>query len=297
LQRTSSRVRAMKRCRRLAPSLALVTLLATCTVGCHPLDDLRARLQMKKGNRAYLRGEFAAAVACYDAALRFAPGSMSSHLDRAYSEEALFRTASEPAERKRLAAEAVHSFRAYLTARAASRGRLPAGSPDAQQVEARILSLLVDSQETDAAIAELHRRIERDPRDLSAYETLGQLQSERGAREQARQTYRDAIVALPNAAEPYYDLGAFLWQSSYRDAEMPAAQRDSIVDEGLRALTRADELHPRNPETLVYMNLLALEKAKCAKSDAERLALEAQAKAYRDSAQALRRTTAAPAQR
>jgi len=247
---------------------------------------------MKEGNRSYLRGDYAAAIERYDAALRSVPRLPAAYLDRAYSEEALFRSATDSTERERLATEGVRSFQSYVETSAAPGARRDSNALDREQVEERILTLLIDSQQGDAAIAHLQDRVRSEPRDLAAYELLGQLEAESGRMQPALQAHRDAIAALPDKPEAYYDLGAFVWQLSYRDAGMPAAQRAPILDEGISALTKALELRPDDPETLVYLNLLDLEKAKCAANAAERAAFEAQAKTYRDRALALRGATA-----
>ncbi len=252
---------------------------------------LKARIELKNGNFAYLAGRYDAAIHRYDKALAYVPQLAPACLNRAYSQEALFRLSSGKEERRKLAMDAVASFQAYQSLLENGALGLDAKAPDAQRVEEHILTLLVDSGQADQAVAHLEGRVTRNPRDTSALEMLSRLEMEAGRLDRAMDWQRKRVAVEPDNPDAQYSLGAFTWLRSYRDASLDPTGRNALLDEGMTALQRALQLRQDDFETLIYINLLYIEKAKCAHGDAERAAFEAQAKTYRDRALASRKST------
>jgi tetratricopeptide (TPR) repeat protein len=256
------------------------------------VNRLKARLQLKQGNVSYLAGQYDAAIRSYDAALRYVPQFADAHLNRAYSQEALSRIGAGLQERQRLATAAASSFESYLDL--IDRGRVAADSkaPSRERIEEHILSLLIDSQQIDQAIAHLQARFDKNPRDASSLEMLSRLEMDRGNLDAALQWQRKRVEAEPQDPDARYSLGAFVWLVSYRDSGMKLASRMPLLDEGMSALQRALELRPNDFETLIYINLLLLEKAKYVPGETQRSEFQAQARIYRDHALALRKAAA-----
>jgi tetratricopeptide (TPR) repeat protein len=275
--------------------IAVLVLVAGCSGGANPVNRLKARVQLKNGNVRYLAGQYEQAIRNYDAALRYVPRLAPAYLNRAYSKEALTRVSGNPQTKQALAAEAVDSFQKYLGLLDHGAIGLDSKSPGPERIEEHILTLLVDSQQIDQAVAHLQARFDRNPRDVSALEMLSRLELERGQLDAAMEWQRKRVEVAPQDPDAQYSLGAFVWLMSYRDAGMDPAKRAALLDEGMAALQRAIAIRPDDFETLIYVNLLYLEKAKYAATDAERGAFEAQAKVFRDRALALRKTTDAAA--
>jgi tetratricopeptide (TPR) repeat protein len=276
----------------IAVSASLLAMASGCSGSANPVNRLKARLQLKHGNVSYLAGEYGEAIRSYDAALRYVPELAAAHLNRAYSQEALARSSSGLAERQRLATAAVTSFGSYLDL--IDQGRVVADekTPGRERIEEHILSLLIDSQQIDEAVAHLQSRFEKNPRDASALEMLSRLEMDRGNLDAALEWQRKRMEAQPQDPDACYSLGAFVWLVSYRDAGMELARRMPLLDEGMSALQRALDLRPNDFETLIYVNLILLEKAKYVADDAQRGQFQAQAKMYRDRALALRKAVA-----
>ncbi len=275
-----------------AAVLVLIAMIAGCSSEANPVNRIRARLALKKGNLSYLAGQYQDAVARYDAALRMVPRLAQASLNRAYSQEALFRASSDPQQRQQLATAAVASFDEYLGILARGAVGDASHAPAPSRIEEHILTLLVDSHQTDQAIARLRARYEKDPHDTSALGMLSRLDMERGNLDEAMDWQRKRVAAAPQDPDAQYSLGAFVWLLSYRDKEMDPAKRAPLLDEGMAALQKALELRPDDFETLIYINLLYIEKAKYAASDVQRAEFEAQAKTFRDRALALRKAPA-----
>ena len=277
----------------IAAWIAVLVLAAGCSGGANPVNRLKARVQLKNGNLRYLAGEYEKAIQSYDAALRYVPRLAPACLNRAYSQEALARITGSAQERQRLATGAVKCFETYLDLIDHGAVGLDSKAPGRARIEEHILTLLVDSQQTDAAIAHLQARYEQNPNDASTLEILSRLEMDRGRFDEAMMWQRKRVEVQPRDPDALYSLGAFIWLLSYRDPGMDAVTRAALLDEGLGALRRAVEIRPDDFETLIYINLLYREKAKYAAREAESSAFEAQAKMYRERAIALR--PAAPA--
>ena len=272
--------------------VAVLALVAGCSGGANPVNRLKARLQLKEGNLSYLDGRYEEAIRSYDTALRYVPRLAPASLHRAYSQEALSRTSGSLPERQRLATEAVRSFETYLSLIEHGAVGSDEKAPGRGRVEEHILTLLIESEQIDQAIAHLQARHERDPRDASALELLSRLEMDRGNLDAALVWQRKRMEAEPQDPDALYSLGAFVWLMSYRDPGMDRERRLALLDEGLASLRRAIEIRPDDFETLIYINLLYLEKAKYVAGEAERSEFEAQSRAFRERALALRKTTA-----
>ncbi len=277
---------------RVAVWAAILALASGCSGGANPVNRLKARLQLKQGNVSYLAGKYSDAIQSYDAALRYVPQLAAAHLNRAYSQEALSRIGAGLEERQRLATAATQSFEAYLDLIDRGSVGADAKAPGRERIEEHILSLLIDSQQTDQAIAHLQARFEKNPGDASALEMLSRLEMDRGNLDAALEWQRKRMEVAPQDPDACYSLGAFVWLVSYRDTGMELAHRMALLDEGMSALQRALELRPDDFETLIYINLVFLEKAKYVPGEAQRTEFQAQAKMYRDRALALRKAAA-----
>jgi tetratricopeptide (TPR) repeat protein len=263
------------------PTRSLACVLLALCAGCSedPIDRLRARLALKEGNLSYLRGDYRRAVEHYGRALTHVPTLHRAYLNRAYSEEALFRASDDATERAALVDSTLADYRRYLELVERSGGPEP-DDPGRQQVETRIFTLLVDSGQLDGAIQELERRLQRDPRDISALAMLANLAVERGDLDLTLRSHRRRLEIEPENPEAYYGLGVVAWQYSYHD-RVPPERRAELLEEGLRATLRAVELRPDYFEALVYANLLYRELAKHAGSEAKYKEYEERAKEVR----------------
>jgi tetratricopeptide (TPR) repeat protein len=276
---------------RLVVWMAVLAFASGCSGSANPVNRLKARVRLKEGNLSYLAGEYGKAIQSYDAALHLVPHLAPALLNRAYSQEALFRVAQASEERQKLADEAVGSFATYLTLVASGPVGLDSKAPGPERIEEHILTLLVESQQIDKAVDRLQMRVEKDPRDATALEMLSRLELERGNLDQAAAWQRKRVEAEPKNADAQYGLGAFMWLMSYRDPAMNLDKRMGLLEEGVAALQRANELRPDDFETLIYINLLYREMAKYAVKDADRSTFEAQAQDFRDRALKLRKAS------
>ena len=272
---------------RLAAGMALALLAAGCGE-LNLVNRVSARLQLKEGNISYLDGDYNAAIDHYDRALQLAPRLARAHLNRAYSNVAMFRVTDDFDERQRLAGKAVESFQGYLTLLDQEGIDLGEDPPSRDRVEQHILTLYLDSQQQQAAVEFLEARLAKKPRDIPTIQMLGNIYADRGDVDNSMKWHRRRIEMEPGDPEAYYALGVFAWQVSYYNKAMEPEKRAPVVDEGLQTMLKAVELRPDYFEAVTYINLLYREKAKYAQRKAEQKEFEDLAQQYLDRALELR---------
>lgn len=262
----------------------VVVVFVVLAAGC---DRLRARVDLKQGNESYLSGDYRAAIDFYNQAVGRRPTLSRAYLNKAYSQVALFRASVDFDERRTLADSAATSFLRYQELVQAGYTAGDDDAPDAERIDQHILTLYLDTAQTDKAIALLEARLQSHPRDMAALQMLANLAVEQGDLDTALRWHRHRLQIEAGQPEAHHALAVMVWRFSHRDM-IPEEQRDALLDEGLRAAERAIELRPDYYEALIYANLLYREKARFAKSDAEKAELEKHYLEYEERARQVR---------
>jgi tetratricopeptide (TPR) repeat protein len=259
----------------------MLTILVMTGSGCGGVSDrLQARLDLKKGNESYLEGDYHAAIQHYNRAVSREPNMARAYLNRAYSQEALFRASQTLEERQSLADSAATTFNKY-------REVVEAGHPDEgtnlERVEEHLLTLYLDSQQPDKAVEVLEERLKSHPRDMASLQMLANLSMDLGDLESALKWHRQRIQLEPDKAEGYVALAVMCWHFSNKNM-VPEENRGALLDEGAQAAEKALELKPDYYEALIYANLVYREKAKYATSDADKAEFEKRYTEYQERA-------------
>jgi tetratricopeptide (TPR) repeat protein len=264
----------------------LLLVLAGCSGG--PLGQLQARLDLKAGNKSYIRGDFKDALRNYDEALRHAPRHALAALYRAYCNVNLFRMSVDPDERRQFADQAVQSFLKFLEVR----DKNPK-APTRERIEQFILTLYLDADESDKALAFLEERLRRNPNDVSALQMLSNIKSDLGDVPGALELFRRRIQMAPENPDAHHALAVFAWSVAFNSRLSDSLATNTLIDEGLQNAQEAIQLKPDYFEAITYANLLYREKAKRTQDPLLRQQYENRADSLRDRAAALR--PAAPA--
>lgn len=251
--------------------------------GCGGVSSsLQARRELKKGNQNYLAGDYRAAIGHYDQAVERAPTLSRAYLNRAYSQEALFRASASLDERRMLADSAAASFLRY-TELAESGHADGDKAPKRERVDEHILTLYLDSLQPHKASELLAARLEQHPNDMASLQMLANLAVEQGDLESALRWHRKRVEIAPDEPEGHVALAVMAW--NFSNSNMVAdSLRTPLLDEGVKSAERAIELKPDYFEALVYANLLYREKAKYAANDAERAEYEKRYTEYQERA-------------
>lgn len=262
----------------------VVAALLLLAVGC---ERLQARIDLKHGNESYLSGDYRAAIGFYDRAVGRVPTLSRAYLNKAYSQVALFRASVDFDERRTLADSAATSFLRYRELAESGHTADDDDVPDPERIDQHVLTLYLDTAQTDKAIALLEARLHSHPRDMAALQMLANLAVEQGDLETALRWHRHRLQIEADQPEAYHALAVMVWRFSHGD-QIPEEQRDALLDEGMRAAERAIELRPDYYEALIYANLLYREKARFAKTDAEKAEYEARYLEFEERARQVR---------
>jgi tetratricopeptide (TPR) repeat protein len=258
----------------------MLAIMLVTSGGCRGADRLQARLDLKKGNESYLKGDFHGAIEHYDRAVARVPTLARAYLNRAYSQEALFRASQTLEERQALADSAATTFQRY-------RHVVEAGHPDQgtnlERVEEHLLTLYLDSQQPDKAVEVLEERLTSHPRDMASLQMLANLSMDLGDLESALKWHRQRIQLEPDKAEGYVALAVMCWHFSNKNM-VPEEERGALLDEGAQAAEHALALQPDYYEALMYANLVYREKAKYAASATDKVEFEKRATEYQERA-------------
>ncbi|HEX6790413.1 MAG TPA: hypothetical protein VF247_03805 [Candidatus Krumholzibacteria bacterium] len=259
--------------------MALLLMLS----GCGVTDRLNARLDLKKGNQSYLAGEYRDAVAHYDHALARVPTLSRAYLNRAYSQEAMFRASESLDERRALADSAAASFLKYAELAEAGHGAGDSKAPKRERIDEHVLTLYLDSLQPSKASDLLARRLREHPNDMASLQMLANLAVEQGNLDEALRWHRRRVELAPDEPEGHVALAVMAWDFSNHNM-VADSLRTPLLDEGVKNAERAIELKPDYFEALVYANLLYREKAKYATTDAERAEYEKRYTEYQERA-------------
>jgi tetratricopeptide (TPR) repeat protein len=147
------------------------------------------------------------------------------------------------------------------------------------------------------AIMTFEKVLQKDPKNTNAVAGIAGLYQSQLKFQQAREYYRKHTEIEPNNAVPYYAIGSIAWYIVYdKNSPPPIEEQPAIVDDGLQSLAKALELNPDYDEAMTYMNLLLREKARLAKTEAEKKELITQADEWYNRAMSTRQKNAEKAQ-
>ncbi len=127
---------------------------------------------------------------------------------------------------------------------AAALDRVPATSPLKRTAELQLALTLDDLERTDDAIAHLNGLIARDPRDVDALTTLGNVLRVRKRFPEAAEAYSRAIALIPRVERRHWTLFYYRGIAFERSKQWERAEPDFV---------RALELEPDQPLVLNYL--------------------------------------------
>jgi tetratricopeptide (TPR) repeat protein len=239
----------------------LLSVLVVCGAlvvapGC---ENLKIRMSMVKGNKAYKAQKYDEAIVEYKNILAMDPEHFMANYLVAISNLAQYHPGSTHPRDVQYANESIAAFEKTLKL-------TPPGTADEQKgwrekLQKYYLSLLVSAQQEDKAIAYLEEQRLREPNNVVIIQQL--------ATHYARRDFDKALAAFEKVAEleptkeHWYTVGVVCWERSYKGAEMVSNEdRTQLVDKGLAALNKALAIDPQYFEALSYVNLLNRELAK-----------------------------------
>ncbi len=244
-----TRSNARRAAGRLTAAL-VVAALALAGTGC---DRLRSRQLIRKGNQYFKEQLYSDALETYKKAKELDP--KENRLDKfiAMSYMGMYSPGSSNPKDIDALQNAIENFKKYLAER-----------PDDEKAAKLLVTTYMNSGKIDEAIDFFKDMLQRNPKDSAAVQTIAMLYAKKGDFENSMVWQRKRAELEPKNAEVFYTMGVTAWDKSYNTVPeaMPADQRRTIVEQGMKDLQTALQLNPDYFESMFYMNLLYRELAK-----------------------------------
>ena len=258
---TSGAARLPRRPRPTLHALA-VAALGIASLGLVSCGRWDAHMALKNGNHLYKEGKFERAIATYAQIPPGVPQRVQSAFATGYAHMAQYRFGSKHPKDREHAAKAVVAFEEFLKIRPPE-AKIDEHNPDPEKVEEWILTLLVDAEHYDEAIARMKHALEKKPNDPALLRGLASTYDKWGKPTLALGNFQQWAKFFPTDPAPQVAIAAYCWNLSYRQAtNLEPLERNRWVDNGLAASDAALKMKPDHFEALTYKNLLIRERAK-----------------------------------
>ena len=237
--------------RRLAAITACL-LAVILVAGC---DTFKGRRRMNEANRLYNAQKYEEAIKVYARIIENNPDHWDAHYQLAVSWLAMYHPGSTHEKDKVILKNALAALEKTMTLK-------PPDQEAMKKVQDHYLNLLMAANMSKEAIAFMEKRLQQSPNDPQLVNQLATLYAKEGNFDVAMRYYEKRAQLEPNEKTAWYVIGVVCWERSNKAAsQLPAAERDRIIDRGLQALDRALQIDPEYFEAFAYVNLLWREKA------------------------------------
>ncbi len=228
--------------------VAAFLCVALATLPLSGCNKVRARAEMKKGNRYYKDEAYKDALVQFQRSLSLDPSLAPAWRSVGLTAMALYRPGNESPENIRYAETALNAFKNYLEA-----------NPHDAKTEDYLVTTWINLGRFDDAIKYLKQQRSEHPENTKLTSGVITVMIKAGR-------YQDALdfanTYARNDASMFYLIGTNAWSKSYNDPTTAYDERVKVVDVGLQAVQRACDLRADYMEAMVYFNLLYREKAK-----------------------------------
>ena len=230
----------MKTLFRLSLLAALAGLMLAAT-GCQKLE---ARDQLNRGVANFKAAQFNAAIENFQKAIQLDPTLVNAKLYLAAAYQSQFTPGAPSMDNLRMAQLALDEYQVALNQQ-----------PDSANAIAGIARLNYDMGNLDAAKDYYTKSLSVNPKDPTAYYTLGAI------------AYQKTIkgITLARQSQGISDLSApLITKKSPKEAKKNcqdmAQQDEATIDDGITQLKQAVTLRPGYADAMTYLNLLYREK-------------------------------------
>lgn len=228
--------------------VAAILCVALTTLPLSGCNKVKARAEMKKGNRYYKDEAYKDALAQFQKSLALDPKLIPAWRSVGLTAMAMYRPGNESPENVKNAEIALDAFKRYLAA-----------NPDDSKTEEYMVTTWINLGRFDDAIKYLKQQRTAHPENAKLSTAVVTVMIKAGR-------FQDALdfanSFTRNDAPMYYLIGTNAWSKSYNDPTTAYDERVKVVDIGIQAIQRAVDIKSDYMEAMVYFNLLYREKAK-----------------------------------
>jgi tetratricopeptide (TPR) repeat protein len=254
---------------------AVLTLMVLGLAGC---DRLRSRQEIKRGHEFLKAGQYDAALAAYQEALRLDPNEKKIYKSLGLAYMGRYQPGSKHPKDLEIAQKAIESLDTYVQA-----------FPQDKKAREFLVSMYLATDRYEDAIKFYQEMLKTDPKDSKAMSSIAQMYFKKGDFDTAVVWLKKRLEVEGNNPEVYYLIGVQAWDRSYNFPDLAPDTRAKVVEEGMQALNKAVEIKPEYFEAISYINLLYREKAKMETDPAKKKEFTDAADKYLQQALELRR--------
>ncbi len=250
---------------------AALTLSLLLLTSC---QKVQARMEIREGNDAYQKEDYAAALNHYTKARQIDPRSFPE-LTRmiGYSRIGLYVPEDKSPANEKNASMAIAELRKYLRTR-----------PDDNIAREALINLYLNSNRTTEAINFFLDYLKLHPADIDAVRSVATLYAKKGDFNESLNWYEKITLLDSKNPEAFYIYGVVCWEKVAKNPPADLGERMAIIDKGRAALNRAMQLRPDYLEAIAYQNLLYRQQALIETDPVKQQALIAQADVLRNQA-------------
>ena len=234
-----------------------VAAFGFASTGC---SYVQARVEMKKGNESYNTEHFEEAVEHYRNTIGIDPTYKDAYLNMGLAYLSLYQPGSIHEKDLIYSREAIDAFKDYL--------RLDPGN---EKVLGYLIEISQRSNNHHEAIKYFLDEHRRHPDDIRVISSLGNLYTRSGEIDAALEWLEKRLTLEPDNSEAYYTMGVTCWARSYNHYDMSIERRFEVLDRGIEALKRAQEIRPDYADAYIYENLILRQKAAFTTEPAKRI--------------------------
>jgi tetratricopeptide (TPR) repeat protein len=246
-------------------------ILSLSSMGC--VEKIRARMEIKQGNEAYEKEEYAQALTHYVKARTIDSSFPDVTRLIGYSEIGLYVPDDKTPKNESHADAAIAELNRYLKMR-----------PDDRIARDALINMYLNANRTSQAIQYFRTYLDAHPADLDAVKSIATLYSKAGDFNESLNWYQKITLLDSKNPESYYIFGVVCYEKVAKNppAELPA--KLELVEKGKAALQRAIDMKPDYFEAMAYLNLLYRQQATIETDPVKQQALVAQADTIRNKA-------------
>lgn len=227
---------------------AALTLSAISLTSCQKIE---ARMEIREGNAAYEKEEYATALKHYTKARDIDQKSFPD-LDRmvGYSRIGMYVPEEKTVANEKNADAAIAELRKYL--------RRTPGDRIAREA---LINLYLNADRTSEAINYFREWLVKNPADLEAVKSIATLYAKQGNFNESLNWYEKITLLDSNNPEAFYIYGVVCYEKVAKNPPADMAERIAIIEKGKAALSKAIQLKPDYFESMAYLNLLFRQQA------------------------------------
>jgi tetratricopeptide (TPR) repeat protein len=228
--------------------LTTALILSLFSFGC--VEKIKARIEIKAGNDAYEKENYAEALQHYVKARQV--DSSFPDLTRmvGYSEIGLYVPDDKSPKNEQHADAAIRELNAYLQKR-----------PEDRIAREALINMYLNANRNSQAIDYFRNYLVSHPADLEAVKSIATLYSKAGDFNESLNWYQKITLIDSKNPESFYIFGVVCYEKVSKNPPPDLPSKLDIINKGKAALQHAIDMKPDYFESMAYLNLLWRQQA------------------------------------